>query len=208
LAVIVLISGNGSNLQAIIDAKLDINLCGVISNRADAFGLQRAKTAGIPTTVVKLNDYPDRTLYNKALLAAVDHYQPELIVLAGFMLKLDGQILRRYRGQIINIHPALLPKYPGLNTHKKVLKNGDNEHGLSIHFVDEVLDGGPIIAQAKLALNPGETPESLQSRVQILEHQAYPLVINWFAKGRIALCQNRVKLDHAVLDETGKLLNL
>lgn len=208
----ILISGNGSNLQAIIDAKAayqhSYTIRAVISSQATAFGLTRAANHHIETAIENPHSYPSRQHYHEHLLNTLKGFSPDLIVLAGFMHKLEGDILTTYRGRIINVHPSLLPKYPGLHTHEKVLKNGDSEHGMSIHFVDETLDGGPIICQAKFTVSPASTADLLQKQVQTLEHKAYPKVINWIAHGRIRLIGDHVQLDGTSLPDTGKLLNL
>jgi len=176
--LVVLISGNGSNLQAIIDAeKLNAMIAAVISDKEDAFGLQRAAKANIPTHVIKNID--------QALEDLLEQYSPDLIILAGFMRILDAGLVKKFKDRIINIHPSLLPKYKGLNTHQKVLEAGDQEHGTSIHFVTEDLDAGPIIAQSKLNVFEHETVEDLRTRVQALEYQLYPEVIQWFVEGKI-----------------------
>lgn len=185
LPIVVLISGNGSNLQAIIDAiavDLPAKICAVISNKVDAYGLERAKQANIPTKVIIRKDFPNRDAYEHALQQNIDQYEPRLIVLAGFMHILGERFVAAYPNRIINIHPSLLPKYPGLNTHAQVLANGDKEHGVTIHFVTPEVDAGPIIAQAKLAVLPDDTVESLQQRIHQLEHKLYPAVIRQFTR--------------------------
>lgn len=179
--IVVLISGNGSNLQAIIDAiesgNINAKIACVISDKPDAYGLQRAAKHQIPCEVVVKNINETREQYDMRLVSVINHYQPELIVLAGFMRILSKNFVEAYNGKLINIHPSLLPKYPGLHTHKQVLQNGDSEHGCTIHYVTEEVDGGPIIAQAKLQVNPDDTEETLKQRVHVLEHQLYPEVI-------------------------------
>lgn len=211
LKIVVLISGYGSNLQAIIDAckqGLDVEIRAVISSCNDAYGLQRASKAQIPAVVVERKNFLSRQAFNQALLQQIEQFQPDIIVLAGFMIILEGEILHRYSGKILNIHPALLPKYPGLHTHKQVLQHKDLEHGVSIHFVDESLDGGPIICQAKCDVLPEDTVDSLQKKVQILEHQIYPLALDWLATKRLSLAEGKVKFDGETLPKSGKLLNL
>lgn len=184
--VVVLISGNGSNLQAMIDAiqagKVNAKIACVISNQADAYGLERARAAHIPTAVLSHKDFPDREHYDNALTALIDEYQPDLIALAGFMRILGSTIVDHFKHRMINLHPSLLPKYRGLHTHEKVIANGDKEHGCSIHFVTSELDGGPVIKQAKLTVADDDTADSLKQRVHQLEHQLYPEVIQWFAE--------------------------
>lgn len=198
LSIIVLISGNGSTLQAIIDSiaaqTLSAEIKAVVSEQADAYGLERAEKAGIPTVVVKVRDYPDRNAYDRALDALFQDYQPDLIVLAGFMRILGTDLVKRYYGKLINIHPSLLPRYPGLNTHERALKAGERQHGTTIHFVSEELDGGPIIAQEVVDVLPDDTPDSLKKRVQTVEHQLYPKVLSWFAAGAVQLIPDGVKI--------------
>lgn len=189
LKIVVLISGNGSNLQAIIDAvqanKIDVVIQAVISNKACAFGLERARLANIPCEVIEAKDFPSRNSYDAALLDCLNQYEPALIVLSGFMRILGPDLVAHFPNRIINIHPSLLPKYPGLNTYQRALDAGDKEHGTTVHFVIEALDAGPIIAKEKLEILSGDTPEALQKRVQALEHQLYPQVIGDFAKRRL-----------------------
>ena len=179
--IVVLISGNGSNLQAIIDAHLPIDIRALISNDPKAYGLQRAKNAGIQTEVVDHTLFSSRTAFEQALGDHIAKYQPELIVLAGFMRILGKDIVKRFAGKIINLHPSLLPKYPGLNTHAKAIANKDKVHGATIHYVTEALDAGPIIAQAQLAIEPNDTPDTLKEKVQALEHKLLPEVIQQLA---------------------------
>ena len=178
--IVVLISGNGSNLQAIIDAcdaRMPVEIKAVISTRASAFGCQRAEKAGIETIVISKKDYPERDNYDTQLQEVIEFYNPELIVLAGFMRILGDKIVNHFRGKIINIHPSLLPKYRGLDTHKKVIAASDKEHGVTIHFVTNDLDSGPIIAQEKIKVATNDTAESLEEKIHMLEHQLYPKVI-------------------------------
>ncbi|MCB1826776.1 MAG: phosphoribosylglycinamide formyltransferase [Coxiellaceae bacterium] len=180
MSIVVLISGNGSNLQAILDANIPISA--VISNEADAFGLERARKANIPAHIVNHRDFESRDQFDKALQEQIEVYQPNLIVLAGFMRKLGKAFVEHYENKIINIHPSLLPKYPGLHTHRKVLENKDKEHGVSIHIVTTELDAGPLLAQEKLSVHPDDTEESLKKRIQIIEHKLYPAVIQQLLK--------------------------
>lgn len=204
---VVLISGNGSNLQAIIDAcqkqSIAAKISAVFSDNPTAYGLERAKQAAIPTVVMQKTDYADNHAYDASLMAEIARYQPDLIVLAGYMRILTPHFVSHYLGKIINIHPSLLPKYPGLDTHRKALANGDKEHGTSIHFVTEKLDAGPIILQAKVPIFAGDQPQDIIARVQTQEHRIYPLVINWFVKGRLAMVNNSAFLDGCKLPEYG-----
>jgi len=199
LPVVVLISGSGSNLQAIIDRindqSLNARICAVISNNAEAYGLQRAKNAGIATEIIDHHQYNSREAFDADLTLKIEQYQPELIVLAGFMRILSNAFVNHFYGKMINIHPSLLPKYRGLHTHKKVIENGDNVHGLSIHYVSTKLDGGPLILQQSIAVLNNDTEESLAERVLTEEHQAFSKVIQWFAQHRIKLVDHTVFLD-------------
>ncbi|MES9852582.1 MAG: phosphoribosylglycinamide formyltransferase [Candidatus Thiodiazotropha sp. L084R] len=201
--VVVLISGNGSNLQAIIDAvkaDLPIQITAVISNRPEAYGLERASLAGIETAVVDHKAYPDRLSYDQALMTLIDHFNPDLLVLAGFMRILTNEFVGHYAGRMLNIHPSLLPKYRGLRTHHQALEAGDKLHGASIHFVTEKLDGGPLIAQAQITVFPEESVDNLAQRVLDKEHQLYPTALRWFAEKRLKLNENgEVILDNRIL---------
>ena len=190
LSFAVFISGNGSNLQAIIDATsnglIDGQICCVLSNKKEAYGLARAKKANIPTVVIEHLNYENREEFDNALLQSLQKYNPDLIVLAGFMRILTPVFIKPYLGKLINIHPSLLPKYPGLNTHQKVIANKDTEHGVTVHFVDENLDGGPICAQSTMKVESDDI-ETLEKRIHELEHELYPKVIQDFAKGNLEL---------------------
>ncbi len=179
--IVVLISGNGSNLQAIIDAiddnTLQAEIALVISNKAEAFGIERAKKTDIPCEIILPKNYDSKLEFDTALIAAIDEVNPDLVVLAGFMRILSDKFVCHYQDKLINIHPSLLPKYKGLHTHAKALANGDNLHGVSIHFVTPELDGGPIIAQCACKILPSDTQDTLKLRVQQLEHGLYPKVI-------------------------------
>jgi len=184
--VAVLISGRGSNLQAIINAAgKSYEICVVISNRADAQGLLRAEKAGIPTEVIKHKNFPTRESFDKVLQERIEFYQANLVVLAGFMRILSANFVNHYRGRLINIHPALLPKFKGLNTHQRALDAGEKEHGASVHFVTEELDSGPVIIQARVPVLPDDDEESLAARVLEQEHKIYPQAIEWIAQNRI-----------------------
>ena len=180
LPIVVLISGNGSNLQAIIDAinnaSLNAKIQAVISNQPDAYGLQRAQQAGITTEVLQHEDFPDRDSYDLALQTIVDQFQPKLVVLAGFMRILTKAFVSHYEGKLLNIHPSLLPKYRGLNTHQRALEADEKEHGATVHFVTHELDGGPAILQARVRVNPEDSAETLAKRVLEQEHKIYPKI--------------------------------
>ena len=185
----ILISGSGTNLQAFIDAvdsgQLDLDLTVVFSNNPEAFGLQRAEKAGITTSCIQHSDYPDRASFDQAVIAELDRFEPDLLILAGFMRILSKAFVAHYAGKILNIHPALLPLYPGLNTHQRVLNAGDEWHGSTVHFVTDELDAGPRILQGRLAVIPGETAEELQKRVQAVEHLIYPQAASLVGSGKI-----------------------
>ena len=210
LPIVVLISGNGSNLQAIINViqqGLAVRIRAVISNRADAYGLERAKKHHILTEIISHDNFVKRSSYEQILRRVIDKYRPALIVLAGFMRKLSGDFVNHYKGRILNIHPSLLPKYPGLNTHAHVLAAGDHKHGVSVHYVTETIDGGPIICQAKLLVSFYDTSKSLYTRIQALEHVIYPQVLFWIVAKRLTLIgDNKVLLDQEILPKTGKQL--
>ncbi len=199
LPIVVLLSGSGSNLQAIIDRisedRLNARIMAVISNKADAYGLQWAQQAGILTEVIEHHQFDSRESFDTQLIKTIDKYQPELIVLAGFMRILTDEFVNHYYGKMINIHPSLLPKYRGLHTHRRALEAGDNEHGLSIHFVSSKLDGGPVILQKTVPVMAGDTEQVLAQRVLAEEHKAYPQVIQWIAEKRLQLSGNQVLLD-------------
>ena len=209
--IVVLISGSGSNLQALIDS-LDADnparICAVVSNRAEAFGLQRAQAAGIATHLVRHKDYADREAFDAALMDIIDTHQPNLVVLAGFMRILTPGFVRHYQGRLLNIHPSLLPKYKGLDTHRRALDAGDREHGCSVHFVTEELDGGPVAIQAAFTVEPGDSIDKLTERVHAAEHVIYPLAVRWFAEGRLRLAEQGAMLDETLLPATGHLLRI
>ncbi len=195
----ILISGSGTNLQAFIDAvsrdQLALELSVVFSNNADAYGLCRAENAGIATAHLSHKDYADRAAFDRAVLSKLAHWRPELLILAGFMRILSPHFVSRYAGKILNIHPALLPKYPGLNTHQRALDAGDRWHGSTVHFVTEALDSGPRILQGRVAIDPNESADHLQSRVQVVEHRIYPMAAGWVASGRVEYRNGECWLD-------------
>ncbi|ERI54303.1 hypothetical protein N878_11995 [Pseudomonas sp. EGD-AK9] len=208
--VVVLISGSGSNLQALIDSSADdgnpARIAAVISNRADAYGLQRAQAAGIATTVLDHKQFDGREAFDAALIQAIDAHQPDLVVLAGFMRILTPGFVQHYAGRLLNIHPSLLPKHKGLHTHQRALEAGDAEHGCSVHFVTEELDGGPLVVQAVLPVAADDTADSLAQRVHRQEHQIYPLAVRWFAEGRLRLGAQGAMLDGQPLPASGHLI--
>ena len=198
----VLISGNGSNLQAMIDSlkqeKILGKICCVLSNKENAYGLERAKKEKIPTEVVNNEDFKTREDFDTELVRVLSTYKPDLIVLAGFMRILSPVFVKAFGGKVINIHPSLLPKYPGLNTHKRVLESSDKIHGITVHFVDESLDGGPICAQSSLNIKTSSIKE-LEKEIHKLEHELYPKVIGWFADGLLKLSNGKVYFDNREL---------
>ena len=210
--VVVLLSGTGSNLQALIDSD-DIKaspatLRAVISNRADAPGLQRAKNAGIDTRVLDHTAFEGREAFDAALIKIIDQFNPHLVVLAGFMRILSADFVRHYSGRLLNIHPSLLPKYKGLHTHQRALEAGDREHGCSVHFVTEELDGGPLVVQAVIPVESEDTPSSLAQRVHTQEHLIYPLAVRWFAEGRLSLNEQGALLDGQLLPASGHQIQI
>ncbi len=186
-SIVILISGRGSNLEALLQAKLPCKVAAVISNRADAMGLDIARQHGIAAEVVAHRDHLERESFDAALAAAIDRYQPDLIVLAGFMRILTAQFVARYRGRLINIHPSLLPAYSGLDTHARALQDGVKIHGCTVHFVTDDLDHGPIIIQAAVPVLMHDTKETLAARVLQQEHRIYQQAICWFCHGQLSL---------------------
>lgn len=209
--LVILISGSGSNLQAFIDAaankELPASICAVITNRPNAGGLERAARAGIATAVVDHTQFPSRDAFDAELLDVIDSFSPDLVILAGFMRILGTDFVRHYRGRMLNIHPSLLPKYPGLHTHQRAIDAGDAEAGATVHFVTEELDGGPPVLQAAVPVHTGDTAELLAARVLEKEHQIYPLAARWFAEGRLQLNGNQAELDGTALPATGVLFH-
>ena len=199
LRIVVLISGRGTNLQAVVDAvaegSLPVDLRAVVSNEPDAPGLGRAREAGCETVVVPHRDYPTRERFDAALAAALDAFDPGLVVLAGFMRILTSGFVHRYAGRLINVHPSLLPEFPGLDTHARAIGAGAKTHGATVHFVTGALDGGPIIAQARVPVLAGDCPDVLAARVLAQEHVILPRVIGWFAQRRIEVGDGGVLLD-------------
>ena len=201
----ILISGSGTNLQAFIDAvaagSLELDLCVVFSNNPDAFGLERAEQADIPTACIRHGGFPDRESFDRAVIEELDRWSPELLILAGFMRILSPTFVKHYEGKVLNIHPALLPKYPGLNTHQRVLDAGDEWHGSTVHFVTEELDGGPRILQGRLPVDPNESATELQHRVQAIEHKIYPLAAGLVGSGRVVFRQGQAWIDGKLAHE-------
>ena len=207
LSLAVLLSGNGTNFQAIIDSiekgQLKAAIKIVISNNKDAFGLQRAKKHNIKNLCIDHRDFEDRESYDLRLMETLEQESVDYIVLAGFMRILGPNFIRNFPKKIINIHPSLLPKYPGLNTHKKVLENKDKEHGVTVHLVDEGLDSGPIIGFVKVKVEDGEKESDLENRIHKIEHYIYPKILSEFQEGRISTIDNKIKIDD-VFHKNGK----
>lgn len=205
--ILVLISGSGTNLQALIDDLRtqpgEAEIVAVISNRPDALGLERARTAGIAALALDNRDFPDRESYDQALIEEIDRFEPDLILLAGFMRILTERFVSRYHGFLLNIHPSLLPKHKGLHTHQRAIDAGDSEHGSTVHFVTQELDGGPLILQARVEVLASDTPASLAARVQQQEYCLYPMVMRWFVQGRLRLIDNRACLDGQAIPLAG-----
>ncbi|MCZ6826556.1 MAG: phosphoribosylglycinamide formyltransferase [Gammaproteobacteria bacterium] len=209
LTLVVLISNQGSNLQAIIDAmanqEIHVKILAVVSNNPNAPGLQRAKNAGIPTVVTDRADFATRKDFDRRLLQVVRDYDPGLVVMAGFMRILDDEFVEHFEGRLLNIHPSLLPKYPGLNTYRRVLSAKDSVHGCSIHFVNSQLDGGPVVAQSEVPIRADDDEISLSARVQAMEHKLYPMVIGWFARGGLVCQHETIRLDGKLLGKPRKI---
>ena len=199
LDIVVLISGRGSNLQSIIDGavsgSLPVRIRAVISNEPDAKGLDRARRSDIETRVICHRDFKSRQQFDAALMKTIDEFSPGLVVLAGFMRILTPAFVGHYEGRLMNIHPSLLPEFPGIDTHQRAIDAGVEEHGASVHFVTPALDGGPLIIQAKVPVKAGDDADTLAARVLEQEHVIYPQAIRWFAEGRLEVVDGRVMLD-------------
>ncbi|MEM9208797.1 MAG: phosphoribosylglycinamide formyltransferase [Pseudomonadota bacterium] len=199
VSAVILISGGGTNLQAFIDSvanrTLDLDIRAVIANRPGAYGLERASAAGIPARCVDHTDYADRDAFDAALAATIADYAPTLIILAGFMRILTARFVDRFEGRILNIHPSLLPRYPGLNTHQRALDAGDEWHGVTVHFVTSELDGGPPILQGRIRVRDNDDAESLAARVLEIEHRIYPEAVRLLQSGRLVWREHAAWLD-------------
>ncbi len=211
LNIVVLISGSGSNLQAIIDAinagKLHAKISAVISNRPNVKGLERAKLAGIATHTFDHTKFENRAEFDQQLMHTIDQYQPQLIILAGFMRILTDEFVAHYDGRMLNIHPSLLPEFKGLNTHQRALEAKVSQHGVSVHYVSNELDGGPVVLQAVMDVQTGDTIESLQQRIHSLEHVIYPMVIEWIAQHQLEIIDQQVYLNKQRLTSPAKWIN-
>ncbi len=204
--IVVLISGSGSNLQAIIDqidaGEINAKIAAVISNRADAYGLQRARKAGITTEILEHTRFDSREAFDESLAKRIDAYQPDLIVLAGFMRILSNAFVEKYPGKIINIHPSLLPKYKGLHTHKRAIEAGDKQHGASVHFVIPELDAGTVIMQGIVPVKTDDNEATLSQRVHQIEHIIYPKTIKWLLDGSLKLTADRHIIENGKIRDT------
>ena len=209
-AIVILISGRGSNMasliKAVADGSLPVRIAAVLANRPDAEGLTTAAAAGIATRVVDHRLFASREDFDTALAAAIDGFAPDLVVLAGFMRILSDGFVSHFAGRLINIHPSLLPSFPGLHTHQRALDEGVRVHGCTVHFVTPALDHGPIIVQAAVPVVDGDDAARLAARVLAQEHRIYPLAVRWFAEGRLQLCAGRVVLS-ALQDGEGALVS-
>lgn len=196
--IVILISGRGSNMEALIGARdrgdLPVNIAAVISNRPDAKGLETAAAAGIATRCLDHKAYAGRDAFDAALAACIDEFAPDLVVLAGFMRILTPDFVRHYEGRLLNIHPSLLPSFPGLHTHQRALDEGVRIHGCTVHFVTAELDHGPVVIQAAVPVLDGDDEASLAARVLRQEHQVYPRAVRWFTEGRLSLVDGRVRV--------------
>ena len=206
--IVILISGRGSNMEALIAARdagsLPVNIAAVISNRPAAMGLETAAKAGIPVHFIDHKAFAGREAFDAALAECIDSFAPDLVVLAGFMRILTEGFVRHYEGRLMNIHPSLLPAFPGLHTHQRALEEGVRVHGCTVHFVTPTLDHGPVIIQAAIPVLDDDTEESLAARILVQEHKVYPQAVCWFAEDKLRLDNGRVRLladlaDNAVL---------
>jgi len=207
LGIVILISGRGSNMKAIINAassqSIPVNVRAIISNDPNAAGLKAARQTGLITRALDHRKFENRDSFDAALIQLIDEYQPELVVLAGFMRILGETFVAHYAGRLMNIHPALLPAFPGLNTHERVLDAGITRHGATVHFVTHDVDAGPIIIQAAVEVKNGDSESDLAARVLEQEHRIYPLAVGWFAEGRLNIDKGKVLLDGARKPEQG-----
>src|SRR3989344_345340 len=205
--IVILVSGRGSNMQAIIEAvrdgRLPAEIRAIVSNEPGAPALEHARSAGIPAIAINHRDSPTRAQFDQALMREVDAREPRLVVLAGFMRTLGREFIDHYAGRLINIHPSLLPAFPGLDTHERALQSGAKFHGASVHFVTHEVDGGPVIVQATVPVRPDDSPDTLAARVLAEEHRIFPQAIRWFLEGRLSVRDGRVLLDGRQSPEQG-----
>ncbi len=201
-SLVILISGRGSNMQALIEARLPVRIAAVISSNPEAGGLEIARMHSIETRVVDQLAHPDRAAFDTALAEVIDSFQPDLVALAGFMRILGDKFVEHYHGRLMNIHPSLLPSFPGLDTHTRALKAGVKIHGCTVHFVTPQVDHGPIITQSAVPVLPDDTSKTLSARVLQQEHRIYPEAIRWFLEDRLQLSHNHVSVSGAVMDDS------
>ncbi|GAA5183631.1 phosphoribosylglycinamide formyltransferase [Niveibacterium umoris] len=207
--IVILISGRGSNMEAIVRAQIPgASIAAVISNKPAASGLAFARESGLVAEAIDHTAFATREAFDAALSAAIDRHAPDLVVLAGFMRVLGDDFVRRYEGRLINIHPSLLPSFPGLHTHRKAIESGAKLHGATVHFVTPTLDCGPIVAQAAVAVRPDDTEASLAARVLEQEHVIYPQAVRWFVEDRLVVEGNRVTVRDAALPDGGWIVPL
>lgn len=200
--IVILISGRGSNMEAVVRAGIPARIAAVISNRPDAAGLRFATQSGIATATIDDRKFPTREAFDAELAAAIDAYSSDLVALAGFMRILSDGFVRRYEGRLVNVHPSLLPAFPGLHTHRRALEEGVKVHGCTVHFVTRQLDHGPVIVQAAVPVRPGDTEEILAARVLRQEHRIYPLALRWFVEGRLVVEEGIVRVNEPGANQT------
>jgi phosphoribosylglycinamide formyltransferase 1 len=205
--IVVLISGRGSNMEALLESRLPATIAAVISNVPDVRGLATAQAHGISTAVIDHRSYADRSEFDSALAREIDRHGPDLVVLAGFMRVLTEPFVRRYSGRMLNIHPSLLPAFPGLDTHRRALQAGVRIHGCTVHFVTGTLDHGPIVAQAAVPVIAGDTEVQLAARVLREEHRIYPQAVRWFCEGRLTLSEDDTVLIDGAAAAAGALVS-
>ena len=205
--IVVMISGRGSNLEALLGSRVRVAIAGVVSNVPDARGLVTARAAAVPASVVDHRSYPDRSAFDAALTHEIDRHRPDLVVLAGFMRVLTEPFVQHYDGRMLNIHPSLLPAFPGLHTHRRALEAGVRLHGCTVHFVSPALDHGPIVIQAAVPVLPGDTEDTLAARVLAQEHRIYPQAVQWFCDDRIRVASDGAVRIEGVADAAGALVS-
>ena len=210
--IVVLISGSGSNLQSLIDAcinnKIKAQITAVISNKPNVKGVERATAANIPALIIDHRDFSSRQEFDLHLLEAIKSFEPDLVVLAGFMRILTPDFVNQFEGKLLNIHPSLLPAYQGLDTHQRAIAAGDSKAGATVHFVTPELDGGPPILQAEVAIMPADSAQDLADRVLKMEHKIYPTVVQWFCDGRLTAENGKAFLDGAIIGSNGILFDI
>lgn len=210
--LVILVSGGGSNLQSLIDgcegSEINATISAVISNNPGAGGLERAAKAGIPNVAIDHKAFDSREAFDQALSELIDSFSPDLVILAGFMRILTAQFVDHYLGRMMNIHPSLLPAYPGLHTHKRAIEAGDKKAGATVHFVTPELDGGPSIIQAQVDIDASDNEDSLATKVLGFEHKIYPEAVKWFCANRLVMENNQVKLDNNTISPSGIIYNL